>query len=70
MIIYFHICIKELIRSTDLPQDMSSTEEKALSVATYIGCGISIFCLLQTLFWMVILRYKTPILVTIAIHVL
>ena len=39
-------------------QGMSETEARALSGVTYLGCGISIICLLLTLLCMVVFRYS------------
>ena len=37
---------------------MSETEAMALSGVTYLGCGISIICILLTLLCMVVFRYS------------
>jgi len=49
----------------------TSTHDEALSVVSYIGCGISIICLLATIIIIVLFRldfiFANPILVMIAI---
>ena len=42
------------------PQDISSEERTVLSVVSYIGCGISIACLLVTI--VVLLYYRLVVI--------
>ena len=53
---YFkHVIYKPLLLYACI-QDIPSIEKTALSIVTYIGCSVSIVCLLLTLILLVVLR--------------
>ena len=47
-------------------QDISSEEKTALSAVSYIGCGISIVCLLVTI--IVLVYYRLVVMIVCVLH--
>ena len=60
------MCILIIINAIVL-QDITSEESTALSIVSYIGCAISIFCLLVTI---VVLVFFRLVVIILGIYVL